>query len=177
MLPLVTHDELRPLLGAYAAGALAESAAEAVRAHLASGCTECLHDIFSRPVGLPRGGGDESSRTATEPPHDEAERHAVHAPPPAPVRRGRRWGLAVTIVVLALALATFASWTIYDLREREAARHAEAVRLAARVSERHPSHLAFFLDPQCSHNETERERHPCEGANFLVCEPQQEDAP
>jgi len=135
MLPLVTHDELRPLLGAYAAGALAESAAEVVRAHLASGCTECLRDIFSRPVGLPRGAGDESSRTVTEPPHDEAERHAAHAPPPAPVRRGRRWGLAVTIVVLALALATFASWTIYDLREREAARHAEAVRLAARVSE------------------------------------------
>ena len=129
--PLVTHDELRALLGAYAAGVLSESAAEAVRAHLASGCKECLHDVFSRPVGLQ----PEPPRAAAALPDDGSEAHAAPAPPARRVRRGRRWGLVVAVVLLALALATFAGWTIYDLREREAAHHAEAVRLAARVSE------------------------------------------
>jgi len=120
--PLVTHDEVRARLGAYAAGALSESAAEAVRAHLASGCKECLDDVFSRPVGLQ----PDPPRAVTEP---------AALPPTRRVRRGRRWGLVVAVVLLALALATFTGWTIYDLREREAAHHAEAVRLAARVSE------------------------------------------
>ena len=133
--PLVTHDELRALLGAYAAGALSESAAEAVRAHLASGCKECLHDVFSRPVGLQPTREAEPAREVTEPPRDVPETPATSVPPARRVRRGRRWGLVVAIVLLALALATFASWTIYDLREREAAHHGEAVRLAARVSE------------------------------------------
>src|SRR5689334_6637587 len=51
---VVTHDEVRPRLAAYAAGALDAVAAEEIRAHLASGCESCLHELFGRPVGLPR---------------------------------------------------------------------------------------------------------------------------
>jgi len=50
----VRHHEVQGLLAAYAAGTLAEADAERVRAHLASGCLECLADVFARPVGLPR---------------------------------------------------------------------------------------------------------------------------
>jgi hypothetical protein len=50
----VNHHEVQGLLAAYAAGTLAEAEAERVRAHLASGCLECLADVFARPVGLPR---------------------------------------------------------------------------------------------------------------------------
>ncbi len=50
----VTHAELRARLRAYAEGTLVEVEAEAVRVHLASGCEECLRDVFGRPAGLPR---------------------------------------------------------------------------------------------------------------------------
>jgi hypothetical protein len=50
----VTHAELRARLRAYADGTLDESDAEAVRAHLATGCLECLGAVFQSPVGLPR---------------------------------------------------------------------------------------------------------------------------
>jgi len=50
----VSHDEAQSLLAAYAAGTLAEADAEGVRAHLASGCIQCLTSVFARPVGLPR---------------------------------------------------------------------------------------------------------------------------
>jgi hypothetical protein len=50
----VTHADLRTRLRAYADGTLGDAEAELVRAHLASGCVECLRDVFTRPVGLPR---------------------------------------------------------------------------------------------------------------------------
>lgn len=50
----VTHDELRTRLRPYADGTLEGSDAELVRTHLATGCPECLRDVFARPIGLPR---------------------------------------------------------------------------------------------------------------------------
>jgi len=50
----VTHAEVRECLRAYADGTLDDAAAEVVRAHLASGCAECLRAAFTRPVGVPR---------------------------------------------------------------------------------------------------------------------------
>jgi hypothetical protein len=50
----VTHADLRRRLRAYADGTLGEADAEVVRIHLASGCPECLREVFTRPVGLPR---------------------------------------------------------------------------------------------------------------------------
>jgi hypothetical protein len=50
----VTHAELRSRLRAYADGTLDGSDLEIVRAHLASGCPDCLREVFTRPPGLPR---------------------------------------------------------------------------------------------------------------------------
>lgn len=50
----MTHAEVQALLRAYADGSLGEADAEVVRAHLASGCEDCLRDVFTRPVALPR---------------------------------------------------------------------------------------------------------------------------
>jgi len=50
----VSHEAIRELLPDYAAGVLPEERCDAVRGHLAAGCTRCLDDVFSRPVGLPR---------------------------------------------------------------------------------------------------------------------------
>jgi hypothetical protein len=50
----VTHAELQRCLPAYADGTLADGEAELMRSHLATGCQDCLGDVFTRPVGLPR---------------------------------------------------------------------------------------------------------------------------
>jgi hypothetical protein len=50
----VTHADLRQRLRAYADGTLDDGEADVVRAHLGTGCLECLRDVFTRPVGLPR---------------------------------------------------------------------------------------------------------------------------
>ncbi|HZP40752.1 MAG TPA: hypothetical protein VFD84_04475 [Candidatus Binatia bacterium] len=114
----MTHEELRGLLPRYAAGDLDAATVEAVRNHLATGCTDCLTDLFRRPVGLPR------------PPFS--------APPPS--ASGRPAGdaarvLSAALVVVGLALATLAGWTIHDLRMREAARDADARRIGSRVAQ------------------------------------------
>src|SRR5439155_21526367 len=106
----VTHDQLRAVLPPYAAGELDEGPAEVVRAHLATGCPDCLGALFRLPVGRPRSRWE------------------------AGLRRERRLAPA-TAVVLALALAALVGWTIRDLRQREAERRAESVRAAARLIE------------------------------------------
>src|SRR5262249_21756933 len=106
----VTHDELRAVLTPYAAGELAEEPAEVVRAHLATGCPDCLSALFRLPVGRPR------------------------IPWDGGLRR-ERWLAPATAAVLALALAALVAWTIRDLRRREAERRAESVSAAARLIE------------------------------------------
>jgi hypothetical protein len=51
---VVTHEEVEARLSGFASGTLAEPEERAVRAHLASGCRDCLTDVFRRPVGLSR---------------------------------------------------------------------------------------------------------------------------
>ena len=96
--PAVTHEEARALLPRYAAGALATDEAVRVRAHLAVGCADCLHDLFSRPVGLPR--AEESVR-----------------PPPQPSRRHRATASAIAAV---LGLGGLGAWAASELHRREA---------------------------------------------------------
>jgi hypothetical protein len=80
----VTHAELRARLPGYAEGTLAESEAGEIRAHLATGCEECMRSVFMRPVGLPR---------------------------PAPGRLGPPWAiLAATIAGSVFGLAIGVAW-------------------------------------------------------------------
>ena len=117
----MTHEEVRALLPAYAAGALEEGACELVRTHLASGCVECLNDVFARPVGLFRPAREVRM---TEPP-----------PPAAPTvpATARRPGLMAAVVVLSLALAATVAWMVIELRDREAAYRERAIDLEARL--------------------------------------------
>jgi len=120
---VVTHDEVRPRLAAYAAGDLDAVAAEEIRAHLASGCESCLQELFGRPVGLPR--------AVPEPP--------APAPPsaPAPVASDAAppaRGLVVAVVVLLAALAATVGWMVVELRARDAAHRAEATRTARELA-------------------------------------------
>ena len=50
----MTHAEVRERLRPYADGTLDDADAEVVRIHLATGCADCLRDVFTRPVGVPR---------------------------------------------------------------------------------------------------------------------------
>jgi len=113
----VTHEEVRALVPAYAAGALDEFASDAVRTHLATGCAACLADVYARPVGLPRS--------------DNASRPIVI---PAPRARFRP-GLGTAVVVLALALAAAVTWIVVELRGREAESRAVAARTAEQLSD------------------------------------------
>lgn len=101
----VSHEGVRALLPAYAAGALEEVGSEAVQAHLAAGCAECLEEVFRHPVGLPR----------------EAVGVAAVPARTAPWRRA-----AVLAAVLAGLYAGLAAWLVAAERgrvraEREAA--------------------------------------------------------
>jgi hypothetical protein len=114
----VTHAELRARLPAYAGGTLPDAEADEVRAHLAAGCTGCLGEVFTLPLGRPR---------------------------PRPIRglaagaRGRR--LAVAVGAGALAVGATIGWTVRALRPPDAARDPVALaevragydRLATRV--------------------------------------------
>jgi hypothetical protein len=86
----VTHADLRQRLKAYADGTLGDGEAEVVRVHLATGCPECLRDVFTRPIGVPR--------------------------PPLVVRRSPR-GLVLTGVGVALAVGVAAGFLL-GLRDR-----------------------------------------------------------
>lgn len=121
----MTHEEARPRLAAYAAGALDGLASEAVRAHLASGCGECLRDLFVRPVGLPR----QTNGVGRDP------------VPAASSRRSR--GLVVAVVVLAAALATAVGWTTLELRARRVAQRETAARAARELAEAERARVAL----------------------------------
>jgi len=113
----VTHAEARRLLPGYAAGDLGAAEADGVRAHLVTGCAECLDDLFRRPVGMPQ----------PELPDDVPARAAR-----LPARRG----LAGTAVAaLTLGLMVLVAWTAYDVRRREALWEREVARGAARLSQ------------------------------------------
>jgi hypothetical protein len=86
MLARVTHEEARLLLRSYAAGELGLEEAAPVRAHLATGCAECLRDVFNHPL--------------------------VPAPPPleAAAPRRRRWRLTRAAVAALLAAGGIAAW-------------------------------------------------------------------
>ena len=124
MLWVVTHDEVRPRLAAYAAGDLDAVAAEEVRAHLASGCEGCLQELFGRPVGLPRPGPEPPVPTPSATPA-----------PVAPEAASRGRGLVVAVLVLATAVAATVGWMVVDVRARDAAHHrAEATRAARELA-------------------------------------------
>jgi len=125
----VTHEELRALLPRYAAGVLDETRSEAVRTHLATGCDECLQDVFTRPVGLPV---DKERQTA----------NAVAARPRHRRRRRARRVAGVLLGTVAVGAIALAAWAFGALWGREAAQRveterlrAEAARLADRVTE------------------------------------------
>jgi hypothetical protein len=121
----MTHEEARPRLGAYAAGALDDLVSEGVRAHLASGCSECLQDLFVRPVGLPR-----------------QTNGVERGPVPAPSSSQSR-GLVVAVVALAAALATAVGWMALELRARRAAHRNQEARAARELAEAERARVAL----------------------------------
>jgi outer membrane protein len=96
------HEAIRSLLAGYAAGALSDQGADAVRIHLAGGCTECFRDVFSRPVGLP------VVEVAAEPlgaPRAASARAGAREASPSRRVHQYAWGLATGIaVVMAVML-------------------------------------------------------------------------
>ena len=95
--PAVTHDEACALLPNYAAGVLETNEAARVRAH-AVDCPDCLHDLFSRPVGL-------------------ARTDVVDHPPPLPPGRQRAAGVVIAVV---LGLGGLGAWAASAFHRREA---------------------------------------------------------
>jgi hypothetical protein len=113
----VTHDSLHTLLSRYAAGELDESEAGVVRAHLATGCPQCLDAVFKPYLNGPPGGAA-----------------AAAVPLGGGVRRRSRrlvWALGI----LAMIFAATTGWMIALLATRESERREEAERAAARVAE------------------------------------------
>lgn len=111
----MTHEEVRPLLPAYAAGTLPDELVDQVRGHLASGCLSCLGAVYEHPVGLPRPG------------------RPIHAP------SRNLLPAALLVGVATVALGGWA-WNAWRLRT-ERADHAwalasERARLAAMTDER-----------------------------------------
>lgn len=107
----MTHALLRERLAAYAEGTLPEGDAEEVRAHLATGCDECLGRVFGRPVGVPR----PQPRVPSAP----AETGASPDAPPASERVAQsgstpalwRWG-AFGLVLLGVSAGFVASLVV-----------------------------------------------------------------
>ncbi|HZP42535.1 MAG TPA: zf-HC2 domain-containing protein [Candidatus Binatia bacterium] len=122
----MTHEELRRLLPAYAAGELDLADAALVQAHLSAGCLACLAEIFDRPIGA-------AARGRALPP-------AFPAPEPAPPRHETAMIGAATVAILA-CLAVWAAHGREVARARELSRATE--RLSALEAER--AHLAERL--------------------------------
>ena len=95
----LTHDEAHALLPSYAAANLDLAEAVRVRAHLTSGCADCLRELFSRPVGLPR----------------PTPRAHAPAPTPAPRRRSP----PAMAVACALAAVGLSAWMVRGFQRRE----------------------------------------------------------
>ncbi|MFN8543232.1 MAG: hypothetical protein U0807_03385 [Candidatus Binatia bacterium] len=103
----MTHEDLRARLPAYAAGVLIGPSADVVRLHLAGGCSECLHDLYARPVGFPR----------------------------VPISRVRApaWCWAVASAVVGIALAGTLGWLVARVR---APRPSPVVQVAPELTSR-----------------------------------------
>jgi len=146
----VEHEEIRSLLSTYAAGQLGSRESAIVRAHLASGCADCLRALYSYPVGLPRPAPLVLETPAprepeTPPPTPPASPTTVTASstspaiaareaPAPPDRRRLARGLAISLLaLLVVVLAPLAAWTIAELRTRETMARAEAARLASQL--------------------------------------------
>jgi hypothetical protein len=89
------------LLPRYAAGALASVDAEAVRAHLASGCSECLEAFYRMPIGLPR---DARSMNAGQPENGRPPAALAGVRIPAPAGPASGAGTSWTVGAIALAI-------------------------------------------------------------------------
>ena len=100
----VTHEEIRTLLPRYAGGVLTMVDAEAVRAHLASGCTGCLDVLYRLPVGMPR--------TVDAPTQSGSGGPAGTIPAPSGPASGttRPWLRHVFGLAVAAALIAWAVW-------------------------------------------------------------------
>jgi hypothetical protein len=100
----VTHEEIRTLLPRYAGGVLMTVDAEAVRAHLASGCTDCLDGLYRMPVGMPRTAESAPAQSGGGGP-------AGIIPPPAGPASGTTGPWLPRVVVFAVAVALIA-WAV-----------------------------------------------------------------
>jgi len=96
----VSHEELRALVGRYAAATLSESDAAVVRAHLGGGCLECLATLYALPVGV------------------------------MPSREGRSWVATTVPALMAAALAVGVLWTMRRIDLERAASEALSARVA-----------------------------------------------
>jgi len=118
--PSVNHEDVNPLLPRYAAGDLDEAEALAVRAHLATGCAQCLATVFR-----PHHNG---------PSPEPAAGAAIVAPlVVGALRRSRRLVIILGLIALLLAAATV--WMIGLLATRETTLREEAELAAARLAE------------------------------------------
>lgn len=120
---MVTHEEVEARLSGYASGTLAEPDERAVRAHLASGCRDCLTEVFRRPVGL--------SRDATP-----ASRTTIR------FRRGAAPWVWAMLVLGAAGAATSVAWRDADQARQVAASSRQAVAATASGEERLRERLA-----------------------------------
>ena len=107
----MTHDEARVLLPSYAVGALDMAVDATVRAHLATGCRECLQEVFRRPAEQVR--ASKPSRAAIS---DAVAVDALPTATPqvapattAPAADRNRW-LHVSAVGGVVVLAVLAGW-------------------------------------------------------------------
>lgn len=112
----MNHEEARRLIPRYAAGELNKVDADAVRGHLASGCADCLADVFQRPVGLPR-----APRRVNQTP----------ARPETRVRsgQGRRMILSGLLALGVAGAGALALWTFARLRRIEGGARIDTARL------------------------------------------------